>query len=201
MVSQLKVNEIIKQSGSSISIGESGDTITTSSGATFNVAGTLQSGGATVANSPAFHAYQVSSGTSVSNQTWTSFTNLVEQVDTDSAFASNSFTVPSGKTGSYLIAMGTGWVVNADDKLFQWRVRRTNSGGSTDTILQGSYQTGDMGTLQIIVQSSRYAYLTAGDVLVPQTWQQSGGALTTQHSNDYEIGGATYFSGFKLIGA
>jgi hypothetical protein len=34
MVSQLKVNEIIKQSGSSISIGESGDTITLPSTAT-----------------------------------------------------------------------------------------------------------------------------------------------------------------------
>ena len=188
MVSQIKVNEIIKQSGSSISIGESGDTI--------NLAGSAY---AVATNTPAFHAYQVSSGTSVNHNTWTSFTNLVEQVDTDSAFASNSFTVPSGKTGSYLIAMGTGWVVNADEKLFQWRVRRTNSGGSTDTVLLGSYQTGDMGTLQIIVQSSRYAYLTAGDVLVPQTWQQSGGTLTTQHSNDYEIGGATYFSGFKLL--
>ena len=34
MVSQIKVNEIIKQSGSSISIGESGDTITLPSSAT-----------------------------------------------------------------------------------------------------------------------------------------------------------------------
>ena len=33
MVSQLKVNEIIKQSGSSISIGESGDTINVSGSA------------------------------------------------------------------------------------------------------------------------------------------------------------------------
>jgi len=36
MVSQLKVNEIIKQSGSSISIGESGDTITLPSTATLS---------------------------------------------------------------------------------------------------------------------------------------------------------------------
>ena len=208
-MSTLKVDTILKRTGTgTITVGQSGDTIAMPS-ATLTTALPVASGGtggtsfsaAGLANTPAFHAYQVSSGTSVSHNTWTSFTNLVEQVDTDSAFASNSFTVPSGKTGSYLIAMGTGWVVNADDKLFQWRVRRTNSGGSTDTVLLGSYQTGDMGTLQIIVQSSRYAYLTAGDVLVPQTWQQSGGTLTTQHSNDYEIGGATYFSGFKLVGA
>ena len=36
MVSQIKVNEIIKQSGSSITIGESGDTITLPSSATLS---------------------------------------------------------------------------------------------------------------------------------------------------------------------
>ena len=36
MVSQIKVNEIIKQSGSSITIGESGDTITLPSTATLS---------------------------------------------------------------------------------------------------------------------------------------------------------------------
>ena len=34
MVSQLKVNEIVKQSGSSITIGESGDTVQLGTGAT-----------------------------------------------------------------------------------------------------------------------------------------------------------------------
>ena len=40
MVSQIKVNEIIKQSGSSITIGESGDTVTIPSGATLSNQGT-----------------------------------------------------------------------------------------------------------------------------------------------------------------
>ena len=39
MVSQIKVNEIIKQSGSSITIGESGDTVSIPSGASFSAAG------------------------------------------------------------------------------------------------------------------------------------------------------------------
>ena len=56
MVSQLKVNEIIKQSGSSISIGEDGDTV---SGPFTNV--------------PAFHAHQ-SSAQSISNATGTVLT-------------------------------------------------------------------------------------------------------------------------------
>ena len=48
MASQIKVNEIIKQSGSSISIGESGDTITLPSTATLTNF---------PANTPSFRAY------------------------------------------------------------------------------------------------------------------------------------------------
>ena len=40
MVSQIKVNEIIKQSGSSITIGESGDTVSIPSGCTIANSGT-----------------------------------------------------------------------------------------------------------------------------------------------------------------
>ena len=50
MVSQIKVNEIIKQSGSSISIGESGDTVSIPSGATFSIAGSNYTAGITVAD-------------------------------------------------------------------------------------------------------------------------------------------------------
>ena len=62
MVSQLKVNEIIKQSGSSIGIGESGDTITLTgdtinlgtTGNTINLAGSAYS--SSVLCDPFFHA-------------------------------------------------------------------------------------------------------------------------------------------------
>ena len=47
MVSQIKVNEIIKQSGSSITIGESGDTVSVPTGATFN-ASAIQEGGTNI---------------------------------------------------------------------------------------------------------------------------------------------------------
>ena len=52
MVSQLKVNEIVKQSGSSITIGESGDTLTIPTGVSMSGA---------AANTPAFHAFKNSS--------------------------------------------------------------------------------------------------------------------------------------------
>ena len=49
MVSQIKVNEIIKQSGSSITIGESGDTIDLSNPTSVTLNSTMK-------NTPAFSA-------------------------------------------------------------------------------------------------------------------------------------------------
>ena len=66
MVSQLKVNEIIKQSGSSISIGESGDTI--------NLAGSAY---ASADMGPSFYA------TLSSSQTITKGATTKVQIDTE----------------------------------------------------------------------------------------------------------------------
>ena len=61
-MSTLEVNNITPQSGSSITIGGSGDTVSLGSGAT-------QSGFGGV-NTPSFHAYRNSNYT-VSDSTWT----------------------------------------------------------------------------------------------------------------------------------
>ena len=85
MVSQLKVNEIIKQSGSSITIGEAGDTV---------------SGPFT--NTPIAIGHQ-SSDQDLTKNSYNKVVNWTTTLDTSSAFASNKFTVPSGKAGKYLI--------------------------------------------------------------------------------------------------
>ena len=88
MVSQIKVNEIIKQSGSSISIGESGDTINLA-GATYAAAGT---------NTP-FVLAMNSATQSLSTGTVTKITFDTEVVDTDGEFASSKWTC--GTAGRY----------------------------------------------------------------------------------------------------
>jgi len=92
MVSQLKVNEIIKQSGSSITIGESGDTI--------NLAGSAY---AAASNTPSFSVRNASNQTGINTNSATKITFDTEDVDTDSAFASSKFTVPSGAAGKYFL--------------------------------------------------------------------------------------------------
>ena len=53
-------------------------------------------------NTPAFHA-RVSSSISLARNTNVKITNLSEDFDTANAFASNTFTVPSGEGGKYCI--------------------------------------------------------------------------------------------------
>ena len=104
MVSQIKVNEIIKQSGSSISIGESGDTI--------NIAGSAYA--AAGDNTPSF-SVTLSGDQSIPTSSWTKLTFDTEYWDTDSAFATNKFTVPSGEGGKYYFGYTTR-IQNLDDQ-------------------------------------------------------------------------------------
>ena len=102
MVSQIKVNEIIKQSGSSITIGESGDTITLGEALPVGSGGTGSTtlAGAGLANTPAF-GVKLSSSQTLTDGTLTKITWGTELWDSDSAFSSGKFTVPSGKAGKY----------------------------------------------------------------------------------------------------
>jgi hypothetical protein len=65
---------------------------------TYDFTGTVTGAGGT--NTPAFHARGYGTQ-AITIGTATKLTFATEEVDTDSAFASNRFTVPSGKAGKY----------------------------------------------------------------------------------------------------
>jgi len=54
-----------------------------------------------VANTPAFSVRQTTDQTGISSDTLTKISFQTEDLDTDNAFASNKFTVPSGAAGKY----------------------------------------------------------------------------------------------------
>tara|TARA_R110002020_G_scaffold474441_1_gene705760 strand:- start:619 stop:1257 length:639 start_codon:yes stop_codon:yes gene_type:complete len=95
-----------------IGLGKSGDTLNVPSGATLDVASgaTLDLTGATVTGftsgisdlSPMFSVRQTGT-VNVSDNTYTKVAWNSELVDTDNAFASDKFTVPSGKAGKYFL--------------------------------------------------------------------------------------------------
>ena len=175
MVSQLKVNEIIKQSGSSITIGENGDTV---SGPFTNV--------------PSWRVGITSQ--SVAYNTDTKFQYDREHQDTDNAYDTSNyrFTVPSGKGGTYLIGawvrIGTGTDVEAFYILP--RVNGSNVGNNEEirgTAFNKGYNVVNMtGTLQ----------LSAGDYL-----EIYGGQGSVNSSFDFGYSNEGMFWGYRIIGA
>ncbi len=188
MVSQLKVNEIIKQSGSSISIGESGDTINIgTTGDTVNLAGSAYAAPET--NTPAFSAYRGSSQ-SISNETYTRVSFNYEFYDTDNAFDPNTtqrFTVPSGKAGKYHFDT----MVRFSPFTGEVRVVPYKNGG--DYGFQSTY----IGNKHTTVTSSFDLDLVAGDYIEIYCWQNSGGSLNLSADTTDPI--LTTFSGFRII--
>ena len=102
-MSEVKANKFSPSSGTAITLGDSGDTFTVTSGATLDLSSGTVTSNDTMKNVPAVLATS-SSDQSISNSSHTQVTLDTETIDTDSAFASNTFTVPSGKGGMYFIS-------------------------------------------------------------------------------------------------
>ena len=100
-MSEIQANKLSPSSGTALQVGDSGDTITIPSGATITNSGTATGFGE--ANTPIFSVRNDTSGTSVTDNTNTKVTWNIELKDSDNAFASDKFTVPSGKGGTYYL--------------------------------------------------------------------------------------------------
>ncbi len=97
-MSKLETNQVDPATGTTLTLGTSGDTITIPSGVTIANSGTATGFGET--NTPAFSVYKNASF-DINDATETKVAFDTETYDTDSAFASNKFTVPSGADGKY----------------------------------------------------------------------------------------------------
>jgi len=169
-----------------INLGKSGDTINVPSGATLNVAGTVGTG---LTNTPAFLALgNNSSDQTIANATNTKVTNITENLDTDGAFASSRFTVPSGKGGTYFLFFNSRYNTATDIENINITIWKGGSSGTQIANAQGSsfyYNS---------FNATGIAQLNAGDYVEAFTYQGSGGNLALSGSPIY-----TFFGGFKLI--
>jgi len=96
----LFVDKLDPQSGTSLEIGSSGDTMTVPSGATFNVAGTLQSGGAALGNAPYFEA-KMSATQDPADNAWTKLNYNTEVFDSASAYDTSNYRFTPQTAGKY----------------------------------------------------------------------------------------------------
>jgi hypothetical protein len=104
-MSKLETNQVDPATGTTLTLGTSGDTITIPSGVTIANSGTATGFGGTM--TPAFSVRQTTNQTGISSDTLTKISFQSEIFDTDNAFASDKFTVPSGKAGRYFFDAST----------------------------------------------------------------------------------------------
>ncbi len=178
MVSQLKVNEIIKQSGSTLTIGQDGDTV---------------SGPFT--NTPAFEVYQTSAQTPADN-TWTKLTFTGESFDTDNVWSDSKFTVPSGKAGKYVFLLDAGgFDDNTGLDIFRTAIYKNGSSAKINTALDtnGSSLQTAMTCISAVLD------LAVGDYV--EAYINANIDSGTFETLDDADGKQTRFSGYRLIGA
>jgi hypothetical protein len=162
----LKVGEITTSTGSG--------NITIGSGVTLN------------SNTPAFAA-TLSADQSISNSTATKVTLDTESFDTDSAFASNKFTVPSGRAGKYLFIGNVGYVNLTNEDESRAMIYKNGAVAASVATFQG--QNGSSGlAVQAILD------LAVDDYIELYALQVSGGAISV----DGGATGITFLQGYKL---
>jgi hypothetical protein len=179
MTSIIKVNQI--QDGG-------GNTIISSNGS-----GTFTSNLPSVANTPNFKVRN-NSDQSLSNNTITKLTLDTEVFDTDNAFASNKFTVPSGKAGKYQFHLQYSLETQYDSYLQNGYIYKNGSAindAQTRLVMGGQNLSG--GT-ELFLHVDALLNLSVGDYIEAyvKVYNTGGGAYVAK-------GGKNFLQGYKII--
>ena len=141
------------------------------------------------ANTPAFHINKTDTNQSVSHNTTTHITFNNEILDTNNAFTSNTFTVPSGQGGSYFVYANV-YVASASD--YQYLTIRKN--GTSTQLLNDTFYASSGADRNVLL--SGIVSLSATDYIRVYFSQSSGSSVNVESTSD---GRVTYFGGFKII--
>tara|TARA_R100000995_G_scaffold34145_1_gene15399 strand:+ start:71 stop:652 length:582 start_codon:yes stop_codon:yes gene_type:complete len=193
-MSTLKVDTILKRTGTgTITVGQSGDTISIPSGATLNSAGTNTLEG--IANTPAFFV-ALTTNVTISDNTITKIPFATEVFDTDSAYDSSTnyrFTVPSGKAGKYYFTFQGAMGILKDYKITIY-LKKNGSYVGTEAIFTNGYQPSADDNI-------RSHYTTLLDLAVSdyiEMWvkiNNNGTSSAFLHGDNF----TTFFTGYKLV--
>ena len=140
-------------------------------------------------NTPSFFAY-LSGDQDINDSTMTKITLDTEYYDTDSAFASNKFTVPTDEGGKYLFVYGIGMDNMTDGQRGIVKIA-VNGTGIEWGVMQQWHSASSQSTY---MTASVIRTLVATDYVELYGYQSSGGALGIQSNK-------TFLSGLKILGA
>ena len=186
----LKVSNIQTSSGSgTITIGQSGETITIPSGCTITNSGTQTGFGGT--NTPAFVAYKTSSTQAISNTTNTKVLFEGEQLDSGSVYDTSNSRFTPGVAGYYSI--GAKWRYDTNTDFGDARFMLYINGSEKITIACTNDDSNGM-TFSTVV------YSDADDYFEMYARQNSGGSVDINGHSTY-LGDSVQalFYGYKII--
>jgi len=183
--------ETITGSGT-LTLGQSGETISVPSGATLDLSSATQTGvGGT--NTPAFKVY-LSSNQSVTNSTDTKINLNTEVFDTDNAFDNTTnyrFTVPSGKGGKYYFGYQVWYFdANAGTSNFADVSLRINGSGNNTTLIR---KYGSFTNHNLSFSGNTTLSLNDGDYVEMWSYTQFTSGTNTIKANN------TVLQGYKII--
>ena len=185
MSSEIKADKWSPASGTSATLGDSGDTFTIPSGATITNSGTATGFGG--ANTPMWFVRKTADQ-ALADNTYVKVTFNSEVIDTDSAFASDKFTVPSGAAGKYYISAGVGFYDNTTQEGHYVLIYKNGSNVSADPT---GITTTEDNTDRYWQTNNMIVDLAVSDyVEVYVLCDFTSGTGTMNHS---------YFTGYKLI--
>jgi hypothetical protein len=135
-----------------------------------------------------FRAYQ-SSAQVVNNQTSTQINLQTEDWDTDNAFASSTFTCPSGKAGKYIVVGAVradgSWAASTQFNAMIYRNGASNTGGYNSNNMGAN--SGNSSICVSIID------MAVGDTLKLYLYHNEGGAEGVQTGQE-----STYFAGTRI---
>tara|TARA_R110000823_G_scaffold283157_1_gene401358 strand:+ start:28 stop:537 length:510 start_codon:yes stop_codon:yes gene_type:complete len=139
-------------------------------------------------NTPSFYG-TLASTQSISNTTWTKLLIANKSWDTDSAFASNKFTIPSGEGGKYFIGYSIGTEATMDNE--ERLIGRPHVNGSALNILSNDWS--PAANRDLFINQTTVINLNEDDYVELYAYQNDGSAVNITSSH-------TSFWGFKLRG-
>ena len=209
-MSEIQANKISPATGTGLTLGDSGDTLTLTAGANLTLGGSSSTitipSGATITNNGtqtgfggstdvAFHA-QLSTGRTLSHEVWTLLHMNSEIIDIGSCYdASNyKFTVPSGKGGTYHVGYQV-TVENASNTKQYIAWGKIYKNGSNMGDVYSHYQNNtDNPSRNVTVSSSFIVNLSASDYL-----EMYAMSATNNSSNSTAVANYTTWWGYKLV--
>ena len=142
-------------------------------------------------NTPAF-SVKLSGNQSIANATWTKVTLDTEDYDTDNTFASNKFTVPSGKAGKYCFHYNIGSAAALDDT--ERLVGAIYKNGSKVSEYSTNSNNSPGNNIDNYVNNTITLDLSAGDYIELYVYHTEGAAMNV-------LSNSCLLQGHKLIGA